>query len=168
MVVTLTPMTTGEYEKFYEMSLSSQIDDLVKGGSSREEAQKEAEADLNELLPLGQDTEENFLMMIKTEDDLTEAGYIWTLHEFNGDTKQSFLCDLMVYEEYRGKGYAKEALSLMERSAYTYGCEESILYVDKDNTKAVALYETCGYRSFRDEGSGMYMKKYLTKDILEV
>ncbi len=44
MAVTLTPMTINDYEKFYQMSLDSQVSDLMKGGSSREEALRDTEA----------------------------------------------------------------------------------------------------------------------------
>jgi ribosomal protein S18 acetylase RimI-like enzyme len=168
MAITLVPMTSEEYEKFYQMSRDNQVNDLVAGGKSREDAIAATEAELAQLLPDGQDTEENFLMMIKKEDDLTEVGYIWTLHEFTGDTMQSFLCDLVIYEDYRGQGFAKEALCQMEKSAYTYGCEESILFVKNDNTKAISLYQAWGYQTFREESDGMYMRKKLTRDLLDV
>lgn len=168
MAITLVPMTSEEYEKFFQMSRDNQVNDLVAGGMSREDAISSTEAELAQLLPDGQDTEQNFLMMIKKEDDLTEVGYIWTIHEFTNDSMQSFLCDLAIYEEYRGQGFAKEALSQMEKSAYTYGCEESILFVKNDNTKAISLYQEWGYQFFRDEGDGSYMRKKLTKDLLEV
>lgn len=168
MAITLVPMTSEEYEKFYQMSRDNQVNDLVAGGKSREDAIAATEAELAQLLPDGQDTEENFLMMIKKEDDLTEVGYIWTLHEFTGDTMQSFLCDLVIYEAYRGQGFAKEALSQMEKSAYTYGCEESILFVKNDNTKAISLYQDWGYQTLREESDGMYMRKKLTRDLLDV
>ena len=168
MAITLVPMTSEEYEKFYEMSRDNQVNDLVAGGMSREDAVAAAESELAQLLPDGQDTEENFLMMIKKEDDLTDVGYIWTLHEFTNDTMQSFLCDLVIYEEFRGRGFAKEALSQMEKSAYTYGCEESILFVKNDNTKAIGLYQEWGYMTLREESDGMYMRKRLNKDLFDM
>lgn len=168
MAITLVPMTSEEYEKFFQMSRDNQVNDLVAGGMSREDAISSTEAELAQLLPDGQDTEQNFLMMIKKEEDLTEVGYIWTIHEFTNDSMQSFLCDLAIYEEYRGNGFAGEAISQMEKSAYTYGCEESILFVKNDNTKAIELYQSLGYQFFRDEGDGSYMRKKLTKDLLEV
>ena len=121
MAVTLTPMTAKDYEKFYRVSLDSQVSDLMKGGSSREEAVRDTEAELSEMLPAGKDTRDNQLMMIRKEDDLTEVGYIWTLHELTDGIRQSFLCDLMVYEEFRRRGYAKEALELMTRNAHALG-----------------------------------------------
>ena len=163
MAVTLTPMTINDYEKFYQMSLDSQVSDLMKDGSSREEALRDTEAELSEMLPDGKDTRDNLLMMIRKEDDLTAVGYIWTLHEFTDGIRQSFLCDLMVYEDHRRRGYAGEALELMARNAHALGCMESVLYVDKDNVNAVGLYGKCGYKAFRDAGDGMYMKKVLTE-----
>lgn len=162
MVVTLVPMTSEEYETFLQMSRDDQVNDLVAGGMSYEEAVRATDDELKDLLPEGQDTENNFLMMIRTEEDLKAVGYIWTLHELTGDMKQSFLCDLLIYEDSRRRGYAREALCLMEQSAYLAGCEESILYVSKDNKTAASVYDRCGYSAFREEGDGMYMRKRLT------
>lgn len=62
-------------------------------------------------------------------------------------------------EEERGKGYATAALYEMEKEASKHGCTECRLYVWKLNPKGIDLYQKVGYKIFRDNVDGMYMRK---------
>ena len=158
--VLLSRMSSEEYEAFYQMSFENHVNELiVEEHMSPEEARRETAGELLEMLPDGLHTENNYLMTIRKADEHIPVGYIWTLHEDSNGIRQSFLCDLVIYEEFRRKGLAQESLWLMERSAVESGCEESVLFVKNSNTEAIALYEKCGYIFLRDINYGRFMKK---------
>ena len=162
MKTELRKMNKEEYEAFYRMSFESMVNELVREKHiTVTEAQKETASELDAMLPLGMDTRDNFLMTIIDRHNGEQKGYIWTVHEYSDSIKQSFLCDLLIYEEHRRKGYAKQAIALMEDAARAAGCVETVLFVSDDNTAAIALYEKCGYHFLREMDYGKYMKKIL-------
>ena len=164
MSVTIRNMTQPEFENFYQRSVQYQVVQLMDArGISREEAGREAEEELAGMLPDGLNTGNNFLMSIVNGDEI--VGFIWTLHEETNGKKQCFLCDFAIWEEYRRKGYAAQALRLMEREAIHAGCQECVLYVADRNLAARALYEKCSYKLLRQAGSGKYMIKELKTDL---
>lgn len=158
MAVILEKMSEEEYSKFYKISFETQVEELIREENlSRNDAENETKKELEEMLPLGIDTNDNFLLSIKNDDNV--IGYIWFLTEYNEDIKQSFLCDFMIFEEYRGKGYAKEALVEMEKMAADMMCKESVLFVADENIIAQRLYSKCGYQVLRKHNYGQFMKK---------
>ena len=160
MEIEVRKMNKEEYEAFYKRSFEHHVKELIdEENMTEEEAKKETHEELASMLPNGLDTEDNYLMTIRRKTDDVQLGFIWTLHEYNEDVKQSFLCDFEIYEQYRRNGYAKEALGAMEAMAGKAGCRESVLFVANDNTPACALYEKCGYAFLRDMEYGKYLKK---------
>lgn len=55
------------------------------------------------------------------------------------------LCDFVIYEPERRKGYASKALNLMEKNAAEFGCQESVLLVANENEAAKKSYANQGY-----------------------
>ena len=53
---------------------------------------------------------------------------------------------MVVGESHRGKGLGREAMQLFERLALERGAEEADLAVFGGNDRALALYESLGYR----------------------
>ncbi len=164
MSIVIRTMSKQEYEAFYRWSVEDHARELMEEKRiAQEVAIKEAIKELAGMLPDGLHTENNFLRSIINGDEI--VGFIWTLHEEMNGKKQCFLCDFVIWEEYRRKGYAAQALRLMEREAIHAGCQECVLYVADRNLAARALYEKCGYKLLRQAGSGKYMIKELKTDL---
>lgn len=162
MAVTIRKMTDREYEGFCRWSMEQQAQELMEECHlSRDEALREAAEELSQMLPDGLHTKDNFLMTILEADSGENVGFLWTIREETAGRKQSFLCDFAIWEAYRRKGYAFAALRLAEAQAAAAGCKESVLFVADRNVPARALYEKCGYRFLRQQGSGCYMIKQL-------
>ena len=160
MSVEVRKMTSEEFDAFFQWSAENHAKELMEELQlSHAEAMQETLQELAQMLPEGFRTENNHFMMIVAEQE--KAGYLWTIYEKTEGRKQCFLCDFVIWEEKRRKGYGEKALSLAERIAATAGCQESVLFVRDDNTAARALYEKCGYRILRQEAYGKYMKKPL-------
>ena len=162
MSVTIRAMTSDEFRYFYQWSIEQQAKELMKERHISYEAALQAAAkEVDEMLPDGLYTTQNFLMTIMEASCGESAGFLWTLHEYTAGKKQSFLCDFAIWESKRRRGYGAAALQLMEKQAIDAGCQESVLFVSDDNAAARALYEKCGYRVLRQSGCGKYMTKPL-------
>lgn len=55
------------------------------------------------------------------------------------------LLAIAIDNDYRNKGYARLALYMLEQLALCLGCVDMSIVTDKNNTPAIALYESCGY-----------------------
>ena len=99
MKVSLRRMDQEEYDVFYQRSFEHHVRELIMEEKMPEKAaEKETTEELRAMLPEGPNTENNYLMTIFDEKE-EPAGFIWTLHEYSEDIKQSFLCDFEIYEK---------------------------------------------------------------------
>lgn len=161
MKIKLRKMVLQEYNDFYNYSSNNNINELMKEKDiSFEEAVYQTEIELKEMLPDGLDTKNNSLMIIE-ESHSRNVGFIWYLYEMTDGIQQVFLCDFIIKEKERRKGYAMAALNEMEKNAIACGCKESVLFVRKGNMPAHELYAKCGYVFLRNMDDGMFMKKKL-------
>ncbi|MBO4562209.1 MAG: GNAT family N-acetyltransferase [Clostridia bacterium] len=155
-------MTGEEFLVFRERSISEYVIDLMNGQSmTLEEARKEAEEEFEEALADWPDTPDQFVMKIDAAETGDEVGWLWYSYEDDEDGKQAFLCDFLIYEEFRRRGYASAALAEMERRAKADGSEYAALIVWDHNPPGQALYKKCGYA---EEGRGegyAFMKKQI-------
>lgn len=160
MKVRFRKMNGQEFDEYREYSTNDYVNDLMKGKKlSFEEALKQSKKEFLHMLPEGTDTKDNFVMMIEDADIGKIVGIIWYLHEVFEGVKQVFLCDFLIYEEERIKGYATAALVEMEKNALVDGCAQSALFVWKHNPPGINLYTKCGYVTIREGDAGMFMRK---------
>ena len=160
--IILKKMSKDEYLEFYKISFESHVEELMlKEALSQEAAEDETKDELKEMLPDGLETKNSFLFSIKLQDHI--VGYIWFLIEYHEKVKQAFICDFMIYKEYRNKGYGQLALSKMEKVAHDYCCKESVLFVEENNMIAQKLYEKTGYEVIDKHNDGFFMKKNLNE-----
>ena len=162
MSVHLRKMTNTEFDVFYEWSVSSQMKDYMEiHGLSFESAWHQAMEEFQNMLPDGLSTLNHNLMTIVLSDTKEVAGFIWTLQEEFVGKRQIFLCDFVIFESYRRKGYATDVLAIMHRYAMEAGCEEIVLFVSDHNIAAQNLYFQCGYLFLRKCDHGQYLVKSL-------
>ena len=62
----------------------------------------------------------------------------------------SWIYDVEVAAEFRGKGYGRAAMIIGERAALDAGDTHLALNVFGDNEVAIRLYESMGYRRYED------------------
>ena len=157
MPITLKPMNEAEYAAFYRLSLESYADNLCRDGgfASREKALAEAREEMAELLPSGLETPRQFLLSVYDETQ-TPAGYLW--YDLLGASK-AFIDDLMIFPDFRRRGYALEALRLLEEALQV---PHVALHVFEGNRAARSLFEKAGYACLKVERSqtgSVYMFK---------
>lgn len=142
----LVPMTPSEFEAFLEQEIPDYAADNVRAGYWDEsEALQKARESFERLLPQGLQSENHYLYSIYEGGEA--VGVIWMRAEVERPVKSGFIYDLRVDEKFRGKGYGKQAMLLIENKARELGLKSIGLHVFGYNTVAKNLYESVGYET---------------------
>lgn len=164
MTVTLIPMTQDDFAHYTSKSIIEYADEKVAAGTwTKEEAPEKAEKDFERLLPVGLDSENQFLYAITTIEDKKKVGWLW--YHFNpvSSQREAFIYDFLIFDEFQGRGYGKAALKALDDHALANGIEKISLHVFAHNKRAISLYEKLDY-----EAKDIIMSKWLNKGFNEV
>ncbi|MGI0067766.1 MAG: GNAT family N-acetyltransferase [Thermoplasmata archaeon] len=109
-----------------------------------EEANGRARSEVEGLLPQGIDTPDHYLFAIRAGAE--DVGRIWFARKHEaGGPPFAFVYDLLVYPQYRRRGYAETAMRALEPKVRDLGLERLALHVFGNNRAAIRLYERLGY-----------------------
>jgi len=151
----LIPMTQSEYDAFLEQAVSEYAADNVRAGYWDEsEAIEKSRKEFERLLPQGLHSENHFLYTVYEGENI--VGLIWMRANTDRPTPSGFIFGLRIEEKFRGKGFGKQAMLLIEEKAHELGLKSIGLHVFGENTVARNLYESLGY-----EISSLNMSKKL-------
>lgn len=141
---TLLPMSQTEFDVFLERSIPEYAADHVRAGNWTEtESIEKSRNEFEQLLPQGLKTENNFLYTL--HDGEQAVGLIWLNTNRASTMKSGFIYDVYIEEQFRGKGYGKSIMLLLEEKARELGLKSLALHVFGSNHVARKLYETVGY-----------------------
>jgi len=141
----LIPMTQPEYEAFLERLIPDYAADNVRAGYwSEDEALERSRKQIESLLSQSLQTKDHFLYTLYDGDEA--VGMIWLRAELDRPIKSGFIFDVEIRDEFRGKGYGKEAMLLIEEKARELGIKRMGLHVFAYNDVAKNLYERIGYK----------------------
>lgn len=147
-------MTQIEYDAFIERSIPEYAAEHVRAGNWAEsESLEKSRNEFEKLLPQGLNSEDNFLYTLYDGDDA--VGMIW-MKARSQPSKSGFIYDVFIEERFRGKGYGKSLMLLLEEKAREMELKSLALHVFGSNHVARKLYETIGY-----EASNLQMSKTL-------
>jgi len=153
----LKKMTDTEYSNYMKSSVDKYAVEKQKGeGLTEENALKLAQDSYIKLLPQGLETPEQFLFSVFDIDSNRPVGILWMAKKLNGVKPYTFIYDIELNSESRGKGLGKELMQLAESETRRLGCVSIGLHVYGHNAVAVALYEKSGF-----ETTSRMMKKDL-------
>ncbi len=142
----LEPLTPDEYVVFREWAIHDYATENVRAGDwSDAEATRRSQEDIDQLLPEGERTKGHHLYSIVAEPGNRRVGVVWFSTEGSGSPGVGFVYNLVVYENYRRKGYAYQAMRDMENIALKEGITRVGLHVFEHNGPAIALYRKLGY-----------------------
>ncbi len=142
----LVPMTDAEFAAYRAVLIPEYAAEHVRAGNwPAEEAETLAEGQIQEVLPQGVATPDHFLNVMHVDTESEPVGVIWFCLMRRGPRTIAFVYDVIVYESYRRRGYARAALRLVEEQARALGAERIALHVFGYNDGARALYEGLGY-----------------------
>jgi|SRR6185503_2721234 len=145
MMSKLIPMTQSEYDVFLEQAMVEYAADNVRAGYWAEsEAVEKSRKEFERLLPKGLQSENHFLYTVY--DGENAVGLIWLRANLDRPTPSGFIFGLRIDEKFRGMGYGKQAMLLIEKKARELGLKSIGLHVFGVNTVARNLYEGLGYK----------------------
>jgi ribosomal protein S18 acetylase RimI-like enzyme len=140
----LIPMTQIEYEVFLERTIPEYAADKVRAGHWAEsEALERSRKEFEGELPQGLQTKNNYLYTL--HDGKDAVGLIWMRANVDRPTNDGFISELYVEEKFRGKGYGKQIMLLIEEKARELGLKAIGLHVFGSNKIAQNLYKAVGY-----------------------
>jgi ribosomal protein S18 acetylase RimI-like enzyme len=151
-VIRLEPLQQDDFEHFLEREIRNYADDHVRNGNwPAQDAVERSRKEFESYLPEGIRTQDQYLWSI-VDDTGNKLGILWVqLKEQN-----AFIFDFVIDEEFRGKGFGKQALAVMDEKLKAMGANAVALHVFGDNVSAQELYKKVGYQV-----TGIHMKKTL-------
>lgn len=148
------PMSRDEFSAYWKYSVGSWKRDMDNAGLIEKGISYEkAEEYVKKFLPNGIDSPGHHLMHIV--DDKETVGSIWFEIRDRG-VREAYLWDIIINENYRGKGYGTNAMRRLEQFIKKEGAERISLNVFGSNTVARNLYVKMGYHE-----AAITMIKYL-------
>jgi ribosomal protein S18 acetylase RimI-like enzyme len=149
-------MRPDEFEVWWEQSRRTYAEDVSQnGGLPRDLADRKAEADFAALLPQGVHTPGQTIRVVD-DDELGAVGVVWYAEREIDLRRVTFLYEVTIGEEHRGRGLGRRAMQLFEEEVRRNGGRELELNVFGGNTVARNLYRSLGYRE-----SAVHMTKRL-------
>ncbi|MGW0391383.1 GNAT family N-acetyltransferase [Streptomyces sp. NPDC003042] len=134
------PMTEVEYEVWYAGALEAYADEWITRGMPADAARAKSAADHERNLPRGLASPGVTIAVLEAAG--TPVGHVWTAPYEEG----SYIYDIEVAAEHRGRGHGRHLMLLAERLALAGGYRLLALQVFAGNTPALRLYESLGYR----------------------
>jgi len=144
MNVQVRPMTASEFDAWLPIARTGYAEDMIaNGGVGPEQAHAKAAVDFATLLPVGLDSEGQWLYAI--EEDGDPAGDLWIAEREADVGRTLFVYDVHVHESRRGRGLGRQAMLFVEDEARRRGIPRVALNVFGGNEVARGLYRSLGY-----------------------
>jgi len=141
----LKPMEDSQFENYVTHAIKNDEQELIKSGELNEKtAGLEAKNAFFNLLPEGLKTNNQFLFNIRNETH-QNIGMIWYGLRSN---QEAFIYDFEIDQKYRGQGYGKKTLLLLEEHARSLGIKKLSLHVFGHNENAYVLYQKMGDHAY--------------------
>jgi RimJ/RimL family protein N-acetyltransferase len=146
MAVELILIEPDAFEKYMERLLVDYTADKIKAGNvSPDNAQEQIQKEVARLLPEGLYTPQHTFFEVCDPETGAKVGILWIFFNPGDQRNQAFIYDIEIYEAYRRRGYASQALKALEDYLRRQGAERIGLHVFGFNTGAQALYLKLGY-----------------------
>jgi ribosomal protein S18 acetylase RimI-like enzyme len=92
--------------------------------------------------------------------DGVTVGWLWVRPSVRG-AGSAFLYQLTVVESFRGMGYGRAMLAVLEERLVRYGIDELRLHVNRGNLPARRLYAAAGYEQVDEDQRILRLRKRL-------
>lgn len=137
-------MRDNEFAVWLPRARENYADDMVRhGGADPEAARVKATHDSERLFPGGLPSAEQLVFVIEADGEW--VGELW-LSVRDGDLRPVFyVWNIRIDEQYRGRGFGKQAMLLAEAEARERGLTHIGLGVMGGNETARRLYRSLGY-----------------------
>jgi ribosomal protein S18 acetylase RimI-like enzyme len=131
-------MTAEEYDAFYEHIILDYADGLVRAGNAPPDvAVQLSQQQCQPVLSNGIASPHQFFFLIHDDTpDARHVGYMWWGVREQHGTRTAVLYFIGIFEPYRRRGYATQALCLLEEQIKKVDLDEIRLYVFGHNKRA--------------------------------
>lgn len=155
--ITLESMDETNFTEFKEWVIQDYAQEKIKAGNwTEDEALFKAREEIEKYLHRGINTPDQYVYYILNEDKI-RVGHIWL--QMIPDNV-GWIHSLLVYENFRRKGYAYKAIELIEEILLKNGFDKNGLHVFRHNNNAIDLYKKLGfYEHERSNDKNVYMIK---------
>ena len=154
-------MTQAMYNNFIKKAIQQYAEEVAQSkGIDLDKALQLSNKEFNSLLPNGLKSENHYLNTI-INDEKENIGIMWFSTESDYGKNEAFLCDIEINKEYRGKGYGRESMDLLESKVKEFNMHTISLHVFLHNKIACSLYNKIGYKEVKRGKAGVIMKKTL-------
>jgi ribosomal protein S18 acetylase RimI-like enzyme len=135
-----------EFAAWCEVEVAEYARDIAENGDTPlDAARRKADSDIVEILPQGLDTPNHWMFVLEREDGVP-VGRLWLAEREMDGRRAMFIFDIHVDEAFRGHGFGRAAMQLVEREALARDLHRIELNVFGGNTVARGLYTSLGYR----------------------
>jgi ribosomal protein S18 acetylase RimI-like enzyme len=154
--IRLRPVADDELASFVASTRDGYLISLVNdAGMGEEEAHEKTERDFAMLVREGRPVAGQQLFIVEETETSEPVGRVWLGERFPGQI--GFLYDIEIDGRFRGRGFGREAMLLVEQEARRRGFVEIRLNVFGGNETARSLYRSLQYAEF-----AIAMRKRLT------
>ncbi len=142
----LRPATADEIDAWLPRLAAGYAAHIAGSGSlPPADARRKADSDLRARLTAGPDRAGQLIFRLMA--DQQPVGWLWlAVPVAAGDPAMAWVNDVEVDEEFRGRGYGRQAMLLAEKEAAARGMTSVGLNVHGQNTVARGLYDSLGYQ----------------------
>jgi ribosomal protein S18 acetylase RimI-like enzyme len=145
-MIELQPIRPAEYDRWLAKTVGEYADEKVRAGNwPAEGALERSQQEFRDLLPDGPATPKNHLFSLHDPATNQNVGVVWIALVDRGPKPIAFVYDFIVFDEFRRRGYASQALQALEAKVREFGLDTISLHVFGHNHAAIALYQKQGY-----------------------
>jgi ribosomal protein S18 acetylase RimI-like enzyme len=142
----LIPMNEAQFQRYLQASIPEFAQDKIRSGQwAQSQALALARQSMQDGLPQGLATPDNYLYVMEDGPEKVTVGMIWIAAVQRGDRRVAYIYDVMVDEHHRRQGHATRAFAAIEEKALELGLTGVALHVFGHNPQAYALYVKLGY-----------------------
>lgn len=156
----LTPIPTTEFDRWQDELIEGYAAEHTKAGTwDAAHAIAAAREEFGRLLPQGIDSPGHTIRYLVDPRGGERVGSVWLFvapDQTGGQRRGLFVYWVGIDAPFRGKGYGRAAMDLIEDEARKAGVASVALHVFAENSVAVQLYRSCGY-----EETSFSMRKLL-------
>ena len=148
-MISLETMQQEEYDRLIEQEIRNYAADHVRNGNWPEQGSlARSRREFESLLPQGVHTPNQYLWSLVQGEN--KIGFLWVQVKAG----KAFIYDFLIEDEFRGKGFGKQALAAMDDRLQEMAVKSVGLHVFGDNITAQELYKKMGF-----EITGLHMQK---------
>ena len=141
--ITFEPFPRSALDPWLKNTLVNYVKERVEAGDSLVEAETNANASVERLFPNGSPAPGQLIGYLVSSTQ--NIGYLW-LGPTGTDPERWWVWDVVIDEEFRGRGYGRQAMLLAEILARKHGASAIGLNVFGHNHVARTLYSSLGYQ----------------------